>query len=58
MKPNVLLVYASILAVALIYGANYSIMKIVMPEHIQPTGLVIIRVYSVVILFWLLATKE
>jgi drug/metabolite transporter (DMT)-like permease len=58
MKPNVLLVHASILAVALIYGANYSIMKTVTPLYVQPTGLVIIRVYSAVILFWLLAPKE
>ena len=58
MKPNVLLVHAAIFAVALIYGANYSIMKTVTPIYVEPTGLVIIRVYSAAILFWLLAPKE
>lgn len=58
MKPNPLLVHAAIFTVALIYGANFSIMKTVTPEYILPTGLVIIRVYSAAILFWLIAPKE
>lgn len=58
MKPHILLVHAAILSVALIYGANYSIMKTVTPTYIEPTGLVIIRVYSAAILFWLIAPRE
>ncbi len=58
MKPHHLLVHGAILTVALIYGANYSIMKTVTPEYIQPLGLVVIRVVSAAILFWLISPRE
>lgn len=38
--------------VALIYGANYSIAKIVLdPKYIQPNGFILLRIWSAVILF-------
>lgn len=58
MKPAAIFVHGAILTVALIYGANYSIMKTVTPEFILPTGLVIIRVFSATLLFWLITPKE
>lgn len=37
--------------VALIYGANYSIAKEIMPRYILPFGLIVIRVVSAVLVF-------
>lgn len=46
--------HIALFLVALIYGANYSIAKIVLDdEYIQPLGFVLMRVLSGVILFWL-----
>ena len=39
--------------VALIYSANFSIAKDVMPHHVQPFGFIIFRVAGAMILFWL-----
>ncbi len=58
MKPHPLLVHAAIFTVALIYAANYSIMKTVTPEFIKPFGLVIVRVFSATALFWLITPRE
>lgn len=38
---------------ALIYGANYTIAKGVMPEYLQPFGFIIVRVTGATILFWI-----
>lgn len=38
----------------LIYGANYSIAKDVMPNFVQPFGLVLSRVIGAVVLFWII----
>jgi drug/metabolite transporter (DMT)-like permease len=38
-----------------IYGANYVISKEVTPYHIKPFGLVVFRVASALLLFWLVA---
>lgn len=38
-----------------IYGANYVISKEVTPFHIKPFGLVVFRVASALVLFWLVA---
>lgn len=46
--------HLALLAVALIYGSNYSIAKEVMPTYIQPFGLILLRGSSGVLLFWLL----
>ncbi len=44
-------VHAALFLVALIYGANYSIAKEVMPAYVQPFGLIVIRVVSAVLVF-------
>lgn len=54
-------VHAALFLVALIYGANYSIAKEVMPTYMQPFGLIVIRVVSAVLVFGalsLLVVKE
>ncbi len=58
MENKTLLVHGAIFTVALIYAANYSIMKTVTPEFIQPLGLVIVRVFSAAALFWIITPKE
>lgn len=47
--------HLSVLMANLIYGANYSIAKGVMPEFIKPFGFIIIRVWVAAILFVLSA---
>ena len=45
--------HIALFIVALLYGANYSIAKIVLDdEYIQPLGFIILRVLSGLILFW------
>ncbi|AMM51746.1 transmembrane permease [Rufibacter sp. DG15C] len=54
-------VHGSLFLVALIYGANYSIAKEVMPEYVQPYALILWRVSGAVLFFWavsLVRTKE
>lgn len=46
--------HLSVLIANLIYGANYSIAKTVMPEFIKPFGFIIIRVVFTTIVFLLL----
>ena len=50
---KVLKAHISVLIANIIYGANYSIAKQVMPEYIKPFGFIFIRVISAAILFWL-----
>ena len=46
--------HLALLGVALIYGANYSIAKIVLDDgYILPKGFILMRVFSGMILFWL-----
>ncbi len=46
--------HAALLAVALIYGANYSIAKIVLDdEYVQPIGFIILRILAGLVLFTL-----
>lgn len=47
-KPHLALLGAN-----LIYGANYSVAKDLMPNFVQPFGLVLSRVVGAVVLFWL-----
>lgn len=47
--------HLSLLAANLIYGANYTIAKEVMPAHIAPYGFVLLRCIGAVVLFWLTA---
>ncbi len=46
--------HLALVAVALIYGLNYSIAKDVMPEFLQPRAFIFIRVAGAVFLFFLL----
>jgi len=46
--------HAAILVANLIYGANFSIVKIAMPEYIKPAGFITLRVAFAAVLFWIL----
>ncbi len=45
--------HLALFAAALIYGANYTIAKGVMPMYLQPFGFIMVRVTGAVILFWI-----
>lgn len=45
--------HLALLAVALIYGLNYTIAKDVMPDYLAPRGFILVRATGAVILFWL-----
>jgi len=47
-------VHGALLAVGLIYGANYSIAKAPMPELISPFGFILIRVAAATLIFWII----
>jgi drug/metabolite transporter (DMT)-like permease len=51
--PSKFKIHAALLIVGLIYGANYSIAKVVMPEHIGPFGVIFIRVVIGAILYFI-----
>lgn len=48
--------HLALLIVNIIYGANYSIAKEVMPLYIQPFAFVVMRVVGATILFWIVGT--
>jgi drug/metabolite transporter (DMT)-like permease len=48
-------VHLALFSVALIYAANYSIAKTVMPAYVQPFGLIVIRVVSAALFFGVLS---
>jgi len=52
---NQLKVHLALFSVALIYAANYSIAKTVMPVYVKPFGLIVIRVVSAAVFFGLLS---
>lgn len=54
MSPN-LKAHTSLFLAQVIYALNYSIAKDLMPTHIQPLGLVFMRIAGATILFWLLS---
>ena len=58
MSRNKSVTYAhiSLLVVNLVYGANYSIAKGLMPDIVQPSGFILIRVLGATSLFWLAKT--
>lgn len=49
-----ILVHLALFAVALIYGANYTIAKEVMPLYISPSATILMRVLGASVLFWIL----
>ena len=59
--PSKLSVHLALFTVALLYGANYSIAKIAMPEYIGPFGFIVLRVTISGLIFWAyhhIAVKE
>lgn len=48
-----LLAHLALIAAQLLYGANYTIAKVAMPEFIQPFGFVLLRCLGATFLFWL-----
>ena len=51
-----LLAHGALLCVALIYGANYTIAKVVLDDgYIQPVGFIAFRILSAAVLFNILA---
>lgn len=50
--PNKFKIHLSLFTVALLYGANYSIAKVAMPEHIAPFGFIVLRVVVAGLIFW------
>ena len=46
--------HLALLTANVIYGLNYSIAKIALPEYIKPLGFVFIRVSVALLLFWLI----
>ena len=57
MNKTKILAHLALLAVALFYGGNYLIAKVVMNgQHIQPLGFVLLRVLAATGLFWLFAS--
>lgn len=50
-----LLAHAALIGANLIYGVNYSIAKWIMPDYVDPFGLVVMRAIGGVLLFWLFA---
>ncbi len=59
-KHSVLYAHISLLLVNIIYGANYTIAKGIMPDIVKPSGFIMIRVLGATSLFWLVqrAFKE
>lgn len=47
-----LLAHLAVLVANLIYGANYTIAKEVMPDYIEPFGFILLRCLGAVSLFW------
>ena len=47
--------HLSLFAAQVIYAMNYSIAKDLMPKHIQPLGLVFLRISGACLLFWTLS---
>jgi len=50
--------HMALLAVALIYGANFIIAKSVMPDPIAPTSFIALRVIGACLLFWIVAARK
>lgn len=51
--PKQWMPYAALLVVNLLYGANYTIARVAMPDHISPLGFILLRVVVTAVLFQL-----
>ena len=47
-------VHAALVLVGIIYGANYGIAKLAMPDYLMPFGFILVRVTAATLIFWLL----
>lgn len=47
-----LVAHIAILGANIIFGVNYSIAKPIMPDYVQPFGLVFLRIFGALTLFW------
>ncbi len=56
--PKNVWAHMALLAVAMIYGANFIIAKAVMPNPIAPTSFIALRVSGAAILFWAIAARK
>lgn len=54
-NPSKILAHLALLAVAIIYGLNYSIAKDVMPNYIEPLGFIFVRAIGATALFWIVS---
>lgn len=54
MNPSFFKTYFALTLVSLLYGINYSILKIVVPEYIGAFGFIVYRVGISTILFWII----
>ncbi len=52
--PGKLTLHGTLLLVALLYGANYSIAKIALPDYVAPFGFILLRLLVATALFWIL----
>lgn len=55
LKKTLILAHLALLGANIIYGLNYSIAKILMPDYIKPLGLVALRAIVATTLFWLVS---
>lgn len=51
----IFLIHGGLLLVALLYGANYSISKVLSPAYITPFGFIIFRIFFGGLFFWTIA---
>lgn len=51
-------VHSALFLVAVIYGANYSIAKIALPEYLEPFGFILLRIVCATLLFWLFSLTQ
>jgi len=52
--PSKLKIHSALLIVGLIYGANYTIAKSLMPDYVDAYAIIVVRVTIGTLLFWLL----
>lgn len=47
-------IYGTLTLVSLLYGINYSVLKIIVPEYVGPYGLIVFRVIISAAVFWVI----
>ena len=54
MKSNNFFTYLALTAVSLFYGINYSVLKVFIPDYVDPFGFILFRVSIASAIFWLI----